>query len=402
MSATSPLGAAGAIGLALLTVIVLQRGTAPAAPRRFATLDGLRGYAAFLVFLQHASAWPLFSRTGIWTLPATPLYIQFGQGSVAIFFMITATLFWTKLLDARTRPINWRRLYTSRVLRLTPLFVFFVALLWLYALALSDFRLRESVPRAMFQTLQWLTFTIAGMPDLNHSLTPIMGGQAWSLPYEWWFYLTLPLAAACLSPRPSMSWVALGLLGAAGAVWWVSRSGSWPVVGTFSGGIAAAYAVRHQGVRAWACSPAATLVCLIALAALTHYYTAFAAAPLLLLSIAFVLIACGNTLFGALSWPAARRLGEIGYSVYLLHGLVLFAGFHWLGERLSPVTGAATHWLVVALCTPIVIAVSMVTFRLVEAPAMASDRSLRRADGAIAEFFATGPKVTCPDSTLVR
>jgi peptidoglycan/LPS O-acetylase OafA/YrhL len=114
MSATSPLGAAAVIGLALLTVSLLQRGAAPPVPRRFATLDGLRGYAAFLVFLHHASAWPFYNRTGIWTLPATPLYIQFGQGSVANFFMITATLFWTKLLDARTRPINWRRLYLSR------------------------------------------------------------------------------------------------------------------------------------------------------------------------------------------------------------------------------------------------------------------------------------------------
>jgi peptidoglycan/LPS O-acetylase OafA/YrhL len=51
---------------------------------------------------------------------------------------------------------------------------------------------------------------------------------------------------------------------------------------------------------------------------------------------------------------------------------VLFVGFHWLADRLSPVTGAATHWLAVALCTPIVIAISMVTFRLIEAPAMAS------------------------------
>jgi peptidoglycan/LPS O-acetylase OafA/YrhL len=202
------------------------------------------------------------------------------------------------------------------VLRLTPLFVFFVEMLWSYALALSDFRLRESVPRAVIETSQWLTFTIAGMPDLNHSLTPILGGQAWSLPYEWWFYLTLPLAAACLSLRPSMSWVGLGLLGAAGAVWWVSRSGSWPVVATFTGGIAAAYAVRYPRLRAWACSPAATVICLAALAALTRFSTAFATMPLLLLSIAFAVIACGNTLFRALSWPAARRLGEIGYSVY--------------------------------------------------------------------------------------
>ncbi len=45
MSATSPLGAVGALGIALSTVALLQRwfGAAPPA-RRFSTLDGLRGH----------------------------------------------------------------------------------------------------------------------------------------------------------------------------------------------------------------------------------------------------------------------------------------------------------------------------------------------------------------------
>jgi hypothetical protein len=56
MSATSPLGAVGALGIALVTVALLQRkfSTAPPA-RRFSTLDGLRGYAAFLVYLHHTA-----------------------------------------------------------------------------------------------------------------------------------------------------------------------------------------------------------------------------------------------------------------------------------------------------------------------------------------------------------
>ena len=46
MSATSPLGAVGALAAALLTVLLLQRRFgAPPPPRRFAALDGLRGYA---------------------------------------------------------------------------------------------------------------------------------------------------------------------------------------------------------------------------------------------------------------------------------------------------------------------------------------------------------------------
>ncbi len=375
MSATSPIGAIGALALALLTIALLQRwsGPPPPPPRRFAPLDGLRGYAAFLVFLHHTAGWYVFARTGVWALPPTRLYVHFGQSSVVIFFMITGFLFWSKLIDGRTRPIDWRRLYVSRVLRLAPLFVFFVALLWVIALTTSGGRLLVSAPRAVLDTVQWLTFTIAGMPNLNRAPTAIIGGAAWSLPYEWWFYLSLPLAGAFLALRPSRAWLALGVAGAAAGVWWISNRGEWPIAAAFLGGIASAFLVRQPAIRGLARHPAAAIACVAALAATTRFATAFAPAPLLLLSLAFALIACGNTLFGALEWPAARGLGDVGYSIYLLHGVVLFAVFGmWLGPGRTAALSTAGHWLVVYTCVPVVTALSYTTFRLIEAPAMAS------------------------------
>ncbi|MGH9141237.1 MAG: acyltransferase family protein [Vicinamibacterales bacterium] len=374
MSATSPLGAAGALGIALLTVTLLQRRFGvPAAARRFSTLDGLRGYAAFLVYLHHCAIWYFFARTGVWTLPPTRLYIHFGQSSVAIFFMITGFLFWSKVLDARDTAIDWRRLYVSRVLRLAPLFALFVALLWVIALATNGFHLRISVPRAAVQTLQWMTFTVAGMPDLNFAPTSLVGGPAWSLPYEWWFYLSLPLTGVLVGLRPTRLWLILGLAGAVGGAWWVGSRGSWPIAATFLGGIASAFLVRHSGVRAAARHPIASIACLTALGAVTRFGTAFAPAPLLLLSLAFAIIACGNTLFGALEWPPARGLGDMGYSVYLLHGVILFAAFGLLlGPAKAAALSAAGHWLVVNACAVVVTLVSAVTFHVVEAPAMRS------------------------------
>jgi peptidoglycan/LPS O-acetylase OafA/YrhL len=374
MSATSPLGAAGALGLALLTVFLLQRRFgAPPPARPFSTLDGLRGYAAFFVFLHHAAAWHVFARTGVWAVPPTRLYTHFGQSSVAVFFMITGFLFWSKLIDGRARPIDWRRLYVSRVLRLAPLFVVFVALLWAIALALSDLRLRVSAPRAVLQTLQWLTFTVAGMPDLNHAPTAIVGGAAWSLPYEWWFYFSLPLAGRLLALRPARVWVILGVAGTAAGGWWITSRGGWLNAAAFLGGIASAYLVRRPGACAAARHPAASIVCLGALVAVTRFDSAFAPAPLLLLSLAFAVIVCGNSLFGALEWPAVRGLGDMGYSVYLLHGLVLFAAFGLLlGPAQSAALSTAGHWLVVDVCAVVVTLVSYTTFRVIEAPAMRS------------------------------
>jgi hypothetical protein len=70
-----------------------------------------------------------------------------------------------------------------------------VAGLWAIALVTTGLRLRVSAARAALQTLQWLTFTTAGMPDLDLAPTSIIGGAAWSLPHEWWFYVALPVGA---------------------------------------------------------------------------------------------------------------------------------------------------------------------------------------------------------------
>jgi peptidoglycan/LPS O-acetylase OafA/YrhL len=394
MSATSPLGAIGALAIALITITLLQRRFgAPLPPRRFGSLDGLRGYAAFLVYVHHTAIWYVFARTGVWTLPATRLYVHFGQSSVLLFFMITGFLFWSKLIDGRTRPIDWRRLYVSRVLRLVPLFAFMVVLLWIVALAVTGPRLRVSVPRAALDTLQWLTFTTFGMPDLNRAPTSLIGGPAWSLPYEWWFYCSLPMAALLLQLRPARAWLILGAAGTLGGVWWISTRGVWLIAAGFLGGIAAAFLAREPRVRAAAVHPIASLACLAALAAVTRFPTGFAPLPMLLLAVAFVLIACGNTLFGVLEWPAARGLGEVGYSIYLLHGLVLFAVFGMLlGTEATAALGTTGHWLVVYACVPVVTVLSYLTFRLIEAPAMASvDR--------ISAMFGPTPR-SAPTTTL--
>ena len=384
MSEASPLGAAGALAVALVTVALLQRRFgAPPAPRRFASLDGLRGYSAFLVFLHHSAAWPSFARTGVWALPPTRLYIHFGQSSVSIFFMITAFLFWSKLIDARTRPIDWRRLYVSRIMRLTPLFVFFVALLWIVALATNGFLLRTSVSRAGLGTLQWLTFTIAGMPNLNLAPTAtVIGGAAWSLPYEWWFYLSLPLAGLLIGLRPARAWLALAAAGTLGGVWWISDHAGWSSAAVFCGGIAAALLVRQPAIRGAARHPAASIVCIAALVAVTRFATAFAPAPLLLLSLAFAIIACGNSLFGVLESRAARGLGEIGYSIYLLHSVALYITFGLvLGAEGTAALSMAAYWSVVDACGAAVVVISFVTFRMIEAPAIASVDRVNRLFG---------------------
>lgn len=67
----NPVWAALLLAVALFSTWTLGKfaGPPPAA-NRFASIDGLRGYLAFAVFIHHAAIWFQYLRTGAWPSPA--------------------------------------------------------------------------------------------------------------------------------------------------------------------------------------------------------------------------------------------------------------------------------------------------------------------------------------------
>ena len=371
MNALHPIFAVGTVAVGLLTASLFAYLSPLPPPKKYASLDGLRGILALLVLIQHAANWRRYAVDGVWALPPSRLYTHFGESSVALFFMITAFLFGSKLLEARTRPPDWLRLYVSRFLRLTPLYVSFVAALVVIALASSGFT--TSVPRFGVNVLHWLAFTIFDMPYLNRFDAPIVGGAAWSLPYEWWFYLALPAMGVLVGARrtPVALICASAAVTGAAAYWITARSG-WPIAAIFLGGWVAAFLARERWTPRVASHPAAGLVAIAALGAATRAPHGFLAASTVLLTVAFVIIACGNTLFGLLTSPPLRVLGEMGYSVYLLHGIGLYLAFSALGHAMAGRLTAVQHWMVVFAAVPLILGACRLTYRSIEAPAIAA------------------------------
>src|SRR5205823_3935296 len=119
--------------------ILSKRFGAPSTTGRFASLDGLRGYLAFGVFIYHSSIWYYFVRSGKWDVPPSRVYRNLGQASVMLFFMITGFLFCSKLLRGRSELIDWRKLYVSRFLRLVPLYILAIALMVLTVCIITSF-----------------------------------------------------------------------------------------------------------------------------------------------------------------------------------------------------------------------------------------------------------------------
>ncbi|MDR7267625.1 peptidoglycan/LPS O-acetylase OafA/YrhL [Pelomonas saccharophila] len=375
----SPLPAVAALLLAFATAALLQRRSgAPQAPGRFAGIDGLRGYLALGVFLHHACIWYFYQHSGEWKLPPSRLYTHLGHSSVAVFFMITGFLFFSKLIDSRQRPLDWLKLFVSRLLRLLPLYLVVMGLLFVTVAVLSGGELHEPARTVTKQALRWLGFTMYGNPPINQveATKIVVAGVTWSLPYEWFFYGMLPLLALTVGVRARWPYLLLGLVSLLALLDWHAL----PVhLWAFAGGIAAAWAVRWPALCRLAPSRVASLLILAAVAAVGLFPLATDYGVLVPLTIAFVLVACGNTLFGLLLHPASRLLGEMAYSIYLLHGLLLFGLFHFALGADRAALDAGVHWAWALALAPVLVLVSHVSFRFIEAPAMQATPALTAA-----------------------
>ncbi|MNQ39042.1 Acyltransferase family protein [compost metagenome] len=377
MTETNPLIAMTAYLLAIATAALLLR-SVPRIPRelehcgesRFAGIDGLRGYLAFGVFVHHSIITWIFLKTGVIDFPPSNFYSQLGQGSVALFFMITSFLFWDRLLT-HGRQHDWLAFAVSRLFRLYPLYLPLMLTVFVCVFYLQDWELKDSGTQLIGQTLAWLIFD---RPDVNqyHQTGMLISNVTWTLGYELFFYLALPLAAMVFIYRGGWMQTVLCLIG----IYTLYQVVGWEhslkkhFLASFLGGIAAAYWIRRPQCVAWSLSPLAGIIALLALAiAFTAFNRAFNLGALLLLSLFFVIVASGNTLFGALRPRSIRWLGEISYSTYLLHGFVLWV----LVQRLPPILHLDVRqaWVflpLLAVCSCLLIIISSLTYLYIEKP----------------------------------
>lgn len=316
-------------------------------------IDGLRGLLAFGVFVHHASIWYFFLRTGQWVVPESRLYTHLGQTTVSIFFMITGFLFFGKLLHSRLVPIDWLRLYVSRCLRILPLYL----LVMMVGAALIAF-IRHS---------GWLV--PLGQPWNEKSLTGLFtAGVTWTLSYEWKFYYALPFLAL-LFGRVPLTWlvVSVGMLLISG----VAKALDIHAL-TFLGGALAVALARWAWWQRLARSVWGNVLAMLGLlAAVAGFDTAYTLWSLVLLTLSFSLIANGAGFWGLLTTVLSRAFGEITYSIYLLHGPLLFFFFRFVldfetAAQLAPLA----YWLTIAALVPVLLLVSVLSFRWIEQPSM--------------------------------
>jgi peptidoglycan/LPS O-acetylase OafA/YrhL len=379
---TSAWFGAACLGVALATAWIAGRLLGVSEPRSHnVALDGLRGYLAFGVLVHHAAVWHVYLATGKWALPPQSLYTNLGHVCVTIFFMITGYLFIGKLLDARSRPVDWSMLFVSRVLRIVPLFAIAIGVLLACVGVLTHWQLNEPLPALARHIASWFTFTVAGTPDVN--LLPdtglLIARVTWTLAYEWMFYLGLPLLGLAFGLRvPAALWIlatALLVLMASNI-----EFPFFPIAFPI-GGVAAAVArspLRRRFAHPLAAAMALGLLWLVVFVPGVRFAT-------LLMGLAFCCMACGNTCFGLLSNRAALNLGDVSYAVYLIHGLVLSVAIRLIVgmpavARLSPIP----YWGLIAAASVVVVVLATLSYRFVEMPCL---RRTRRVDLALSRLL---------------
>lgn len=268
-----------ALLIAIGTVLVIGRVfRVELIPGRVSTIDGLRGYLAFSVFLHHSVIWFEYLRSGRWVVPQSNFYTALGQASVSLFFMITAFLFFSKLLNEKN-GVNWLRLYVSRVMRIMPMYLFVVGVMLVVVGVLSDWKLAGSLSELLVEVAKWVLFFQVNVNDVNATAL-ITAGVTWTLPYEWVFYLALPAFALFLAGRSSWLMFVFPVLGFV----YANEIGVSPLIMlSFVGGVVAALLVRFRTFCDLARTKSASVFALALLGVVfTQYGSIYGPAPIFL------------------------------------------------------------------------------------------------------------------------
>lgn len=377
MNAQSPFFAVIIFGIAFVSGYFLQK-TLPlsAAKGRYETIDGLRGFLALGVFIHHAHIWQQYLQTGKWGEPASNLYNHLGQTSVAFFFMITSFLFISRLLNQQEKAMNWRSFFLSRVFRIVPLYFFTVVATVFLVMAAGNWQLNTNLPDFLKSIAAWLLFTIVKTPINNSEYTFLVTGVTWSLPYEWLFYFSLPLIALVISKSKPKKWLLVACVAVVAIFYLVHGIEPYYVL-AFAGGTVAPILLKYVPPGDKFQGTFGSMVVLLCFILLGQFHSANNIFSLLLISLIFTIIATGNSFFGLLQHPALKLLGEISYSTYLLHGMVLFCTFYFgLGLENARELSPLTYTLVIFVLTPVMVLVSYFGFRFIEKPFILKGQAL--------------------------
>lgn len=355
-----------AVGLACLFCSFLHSSEEE---NRYKNLDGMRGLAAVGVVACHITQRAAAYMHVDASANSVNIGDHVGIGAVQMFFALTAYLFTEKALNGKIKPLQ---LMIGRVRRIVPLYTFAVVLAlligwyWTRHAGTSTMQsLTEGIKVAAFGFYKQDVLTFRGLNMLS------LIGVAWTLSYEWAFYLCLIPASFLLNLSRKMLFPIFSLTFALIVCDYAQNQESviWPF---FLPGIVGATLMHYcpqppQSIKR--ILPAASVLLLLSMIFSPGYWTA----PKLLLSSAlFLSILYSDPLF--LRWKPLQFLGKISFSIYLLQYLVLFPMVKMMNSGTLMFQPTVVKVLGMAFVMCALIPLSVVTFYLIEKPFLAKSK----------------------------
>jgi peptidoglycan/LPS O-acetylase OafA/YrhL len=332
----------------------------PQALERSSPIDALRGLLATAVVCHHFMVTYYWKITGVWERPASDVLNNMGVVPVSLFFMITGFLFFGKIYK---KTPDFSNLLKSRIARIVPLYAFVFLLVILISLIETHFTLADGKTLAK-DTLKWILFSGANFNDFPDSRHVTAGAQ-WTLIYEWLFYLSLPLIAAIANKKMYGRYLVVSILILIVGLPTVNKK----LALLFFIGFIPTLIQHHRPqwiplVKHQAFSWVALAFIAIAMTISQGY----SVVQMLVLGVPFAIIALGNDLFSKLRSHGLKVLGEISYSIYLTHGILLFVLFSIVKVFAFDQTPLSTYILFLPVILLLISATSVVTFTCIERP----------------------------------
>lgn len=313
------------------------------------SLQALRAFAAWVVVCHHfMQIFFDFHADG----PVGRLLAERGAVGVDIFFVISGLVIY---LSTRDKDIAPREFLLNRVLRIVPAYWFYTLLMAVMLLAASRW-----MPHQVFDW-QHLLLSLLFVPSENpggYGIYPTLN-VGWTLNFEMFFYLLFGLAFL-VRQRHHLILVTAALLLVSevlGRLGVLSRFYNNDIIYEFVLGIGLGVLYRRGLIREGLWLPLAVLVAagfalyrLDASQRLLHW--GLPSAMVVLAFIALEPYFRGNRVL--------KALGDCSYSVYLIHVLVLWAGW-FVSQRL-----ALNPYLVFAVCVPAIGLLSWFSYQWLE------------------------------------
>ncbi|WP_445370263.1 acyltransferase family protein [Methylomonas sp. HW2-6] len=339
-------------------------------------MEGIRGFAVFLVFLVHyttlAKPW---INPGSFTYAVAAYLQSVGNIGVDLFFVLSGFLIYGMLIKKRKPFLNYVR---RRIQRIYPTFT---AVFIIY-LALSIVFPNESkIPSSPVQGTIYVIKNYLLLPGL-FNIQPIIT-VAWSLSYEFFYYLITPLVIFCFNLRswPHKFRVLLFLFVSVLMFVYFSHYPRHIRLLMFISGILLYETVSHYPLRKPLYLGLPALIMALGSVAILQKLNIddYWRYPILFVLFYIFCLECfspPNFSARLFSLDPIRWLGNMSYSYYLMHGLALKFIFLIATRTYPPINDhACLFWVFLPAAFCLTLVPSALLFVYVEKPYSLSPRS---------------------------